>query len=101
MKTLNMPTVSHKILKSIHECRICLFTDDIAEINSDGVCEYCLLQDSLRASAKPEQWPVILSEIKKKGSGKQYDCLLGISGGEDSSVLLYLAVKVWGLRPLV
>jgi hypothetical protein len=36
-----------------------------------------------------------------KTSSKKYDCLVGISGGEDSSCLLYLAVEVWGLRPLV
>ncbi|WRL12988.1 N-acetyl sugar amidotransferase, partial [Pseudomonas aeruginosa] len=42
----------------------------------------------------------IIGQIKKDGSGKDYDCIIGLSGGVDSS---YLAVKVkdLGLRPLV
>jgi hypothetical protein len=86
---------------NVKECRTCLFTSDIAKIHDDGECEYCKLQTTLRNNSRAEDWPKVLSEIKKKGSGKQYDCLVGISGGEDSSVLLYLAVKVWNLRPLV
>ncbi len=84
------------------ECSRCLFDSSIAKIDLfTGECEYCKLQDQLRANAKPEDWYPMLNKIKKSGEGKQYDCLVGISGGEDSSVLLYLAVKVWGLRPLV
>ena len=42
----------------------------------------------------------IISAVKRHGAGKRYDCIIGLSGGVDSS---YLAVKVaeWGLRPLV
>lgn len=83
------------------ECKICLFDDSIAELNKEGVCEYCLLQDKLRVESREEDWQPILKKIKKKGEGKRHDCLIGISGGEDSSVLLYSAVKVWNLRPLV
>lgn len=83
-----------------HECPRCLFTADIATI-SETQCNYCDLHDQLQANANPGDWPIILREIKEKGNRNQYDCLIGISGGEDSSVLLYLAVVVWGLRPLV
>lgn len=83
------------------ECLICLFDSSIVHIGSDGVCEYCKLQDKLRSEAAKVDFNSILKAIRKKGKGKQYDCLIGISGGEDSSVLLYLAVRVWGLRPLV
>lgn len=83
------------------ECTVCLFDASIAKIHDDGICEYCKLQDELRNSSKPSEWPGVLRQIKDKGKRKQYDCLIGISGGEDSSVLLYLAVVVWGLRPLV
>ena len=41
-----------------------------------------------------------IERIKAAGQGKQYDCLLGLSGGVDSSYMAYLA-KQWGLRPLV
>lgn len=87
-------------LGTLRECPRCLFTEDMADIPEFGQCNYCDLQDALRNQAR-EPWENVLQRIKKKGKGKQFDCLVGISGGEDSSVMLYLAVKVWGLRPLV
>ena len=41
-----------------------------------------------------------LRKITESGKGKPYDCILGLSGGVDSSYLAYLAKK-WSLRPLV
>jgi hypothetical protein len=87
--------------KTFVECRTCLFDSSIAKIHSDGECEYCKLQTELRNSSRAEDWPGVLMKIKEKGIKNKYDCLIGISGGEDSSVLAYLAVKVWNLRPLV
>lgn len=83
------------------ECPRCLFTSDIAKIPlNGGQCEYCDLQDALRNQAR-EPWDKVVARIKRKGKGRKYDALIGISGGEDSSVLLYLAVQVWKLRVLV
>jgi hypothetical protein len=45
------------------------------------------------------KWENILKEIRLHGKGKRYDCIIGVSGGTDSSYLLHLA-KQWGLRPL-
>jgi hypothetical protein len=84
----------------VQECITCLFDSSIAKIHDDGECEYCKLQEQLRNQAR-EPFVNVVDRIKKKGRGKKYDCLVGISGGEDSSCMLYLAVKVWGLRPLV
>jgi hypothetical protein len=89
-----------KKTSSLTECATCLFTSDIAKMHDDGECEYCKLQTQLR-DQKREPWDHVVHRIKEKGKGKQYDCLIGISGGEDSSCLLYMAVKAWGLRPLV
>jgi hypothetical protein len=89
-----------KGLSATVECTRCLFTSDIVNIHKDGECEMCKLQDKLRSESR-EPWDEVLKKIKRKGEGKKYDCLIGISGGEDSSCMLYLAVKVWGLRPLV
>ncbi len=86
-------------LKSM-ECKTCLFDSSFVKIEEDGECEMCKLQEKQRNQAR-EPWEKVLDRIKKKGKGRKYDCLIGISGGEDSSVLLYLAVKVWNLRVLV
>ena len=43
----------------------------------------------------------IVEEIKKKGSGKEFDCILGLSGGADSSYMLHTIVKKFDLKPLV
>lgn len=82
-------------------CNRCLFTSDIAHIHEDGECEYCKLHDRLEAQSDPANLDKELAKIRKAGKGKKYDCLMGISGGLDSSTLLYAAVKKWGLRPLV
>lgn len=41
------------------------------------------------------------AEIRQAGTGKEYDCIIGVSGGIDSSYLLHVAVKLMKLRPLV
>lgn len=82
------------------ECPRCLFTEDIAVIG-EKQCNYCDIHDQLESNANPEELPLVLAKIMKSGKGKKYDCLMGISGGLDSSALLYAAVKWWGLRPLV
>jgi N-acetyl sugar amidotransferase len=42
-----------------------------------------------------------IEAIKREGKGKDFDCLLGLSGGVDSSFMLHMMVKDFGLRPLV
>lgn len=76
------------------ECSRCLFTDDIAEIKGEQ-CEYCNLHDSLEKNAGDFE-----KDILPKIKGKKYDILIGISGGLDSSTLLYAAVTKWNLKPL-
>ncbi len=86
------------------ECNRCLINSEIpgAEIEG-GSCRYCKIHDRLE-----KQYPISLEsllelakKIKKAGKRKQYDCLIGISGGCDSSYLLHFAVKALKLRPLV
>lgn len=81
-------------------------TDPEIQFDHLGVCNHCRYFESSVKS----QWPApeegrmllekMLSKVKAFGKGKKYDCIIGLSGGVDSS---YLAVKVseWGLRPLV
>jgi hypothetical protein len=79
------------------ECPRCLFDESIATIGSTQ-CEYCDLHDQLEAQANPNDLMPLLDKVR---SNKKYDCIMGISGGVDSSLLLYLAVKKWKLKPLV
>ena len=52
-----------------------------------------------RQGAGEEKFSFILEKIKRAGQGKKYDCIVGVSGGTDSSFLLHLT-KEWGLRVL-
>jgi len=81
------------------ECSRCLLTSDVVKILPSGECEYCGIHDELEKQSNPYDLHKVLNKIRK--SNGEYDCLIGISGGLDSSVLLYTAVRWWGLKPLV
>ncbi len=88
-------------------CSRCIYDERVAAITFDaqGVCNYCHQVDRLKSEyatgteAGKRQFDSIVEEIRKAGHGKRYDCVVGVSGGTDSSYLVYLA-KQWGLRPL-
>jgi N-acetyl sugar amidotransferase len=87
-------------------CKRCVMDDSIPSVkfNSDGVCCYCELHDQMvkeYPTGEEGQLKIdeIVKEIKELGRGKKYDCIIGISGGCDSSFLLYKA-KTLGLRVL-
>lgn len=80
------------------ECVRCFFTDKEARMNG-AHCEYCDLHDELEKQTEKVYWPHVLEKIQKQKS--KYHCLIGVSGGLDSSVMLYLAVRRWNLNPLV
>ena len=88
-------------------CARCIYDSSIAAISfdADGVCNYCRQVDALEqqygtGTPRGERaLAAILAEIKAKGAGKKYDCVIGVSGGTDSSYLLVKAME-WGLRPL-
>jgi N-acetyl sugar amidotransferase len=72
--------------------------------DKDGVSNYAKLFDRLvesfpRRETGKTKWDSIVKEIKTKGRKNRYDCIIGVSGGTDSSYLLYLASQA-GLRPL-
>ncbi|HRG98816.1 MAG TPA: N-acetyl sugar amidotransferase [Polyangiaceae bacterium] len=88
-------------------CTRCIFDTRVGAISFDeeGVCNYCRLMEQLErdyATGTPEgerRFQLIVDEIKAAGKGKKYDCVVGVSGGTDSSYMLYIAIK-YGLRPL-
>ena len=95
---------------NIHQiCTICVMdtTDINIKFDSNGVCERCndytnnILPIWNKGEGQEEKLKIIIDKIKRNGNGKQFDCLLGLSGGFDSSYLLHFAVTELKLRPLV
>jgi N-acetyl sugar amidotransferase len=87
-------------------CTRCLYDETVPNIifDDDGVCNYCYIHDQLNQEYPTgeegrQKLAAIAERIKKAGRGKKYDVIVGVSGGCDSSYMLYLAVKL-GLRPL-
>lgn len=89
-------------------CSRCVMDETDANIKFDehGVCNHCHRFDEVQSLQLfsgvdgETRLQNIVDKIKKEGAGKEYDCIIGLSGGVDSS---YLAVKIkdFGLRPLV
>ena len=90
-------------------CTRCIM-DTVADPNitfdAEGHCQYCnhaIAQINTTTYFPNEEGKrrldTILPQIKADGKGKPYDCIMGISGGLDSSYLAYLGYK-WGLRIL-
>jgi N-acetyl sugar amidotransferase len=74
------------------------------EFDENGVSNFCRLQQKMmadhpRGEKGTSDWSNLVQKIKKSGKGKKYDCIVGLSGGVDSSYLLYM-IKERGLRPL-
>ncbi len=97
------------IQKKYQICKCCVMDTSDADIvfDDNGVCMRCneyknrILPQWNYGEGHEKELNTLLTEIKRKGQGKQYDCILGLSGGLDSSYMLHLAVKEWGLRPFV
>ena len=100
-----MPT--GRDLRGLRLCTRCIYDETVGGISFDdaGVCAYCRTVESLQAeyaTGTPDgeaRLLRIVEEIKRAGRGKKYDCVVGVSGGTDSSYMLLKAVE-WGLRPL-
>lgn len=90
-------------------CTNCVMdtTDSKIVFDDKGVCDYCnsyytqILPDWNPDINNERELEKIALEIKKAGEGKEYDCILGLSGGTDSSYLAYIAKEKMGLRPLI
>lgn len=88
-------------------CSKCIYDERVAGIafNEEGVCNCCQIVEKLKdqygtgADKGKRLFDEILEDIKVAGKRKKYDCIVGVSGGTDSSYLVYLT-KQWGLRPL-
>jgi N-acetyl sugar amidotransferase len=90
-------------------CTRCVMdtTDAAIQFDDAGVCDHCLTFD---AQVKPNwhtdeagraELETIVDDIRRAGAGHDFDCIIGMSGGFDSSYLTYLAKEELGLRPLL
>lgn len=90
-------------------CTNCVMdtTDSQISFDEKGVCDHCR---GFKEHVEPNWYPnaegerkfaSVVEKIKADGEGRDFDCILGMSGGLDSSFLLHKAVKDFGLRPLV
>lgn len=87
-------------------CTRCVYDDKTPNISfdSDGVCNYCKQHDQFEADyptgeAGRKKLEELAARVKRDGKGKEFDCVIGVSGGCDSSYLCWLA-KDLGLRPV-
>jgi N-acetyl sugar amidotransferase len=89
-------------------CNQCVMdtSDSLIKFDSNGLCDHCInFQKNIKPNWKTgniakSKLDKIINIIKKDGKNKEFDCIIGISGGIDSSYLLYYAKEVLGLRPL-
>ncbi len=92
---------------ALRTCARCVMNTSLIEVsfNGDGICNFCRLWDEYvseqakTAGVRKTKFERLIARIKRRGRGKPYDCILGVSGGVDSS---YVALKAreLGLRTL-
>jgi N-acetyl sugar amidotransferase len=88
-------------------CTRCIYDQRVPGItfDADGVCNYCRQVEAMEqqyGTGKPDgerRLQQLVEQIRAAGAAKRYHCVVGVSGGTDSSYLLVKAVE-WGLRPL-
>ena len=91
---------------SYRVCSRCVMDTSAAGITFDapGHCNFCsdylLRRDARLQQPSQRDLATLLDQVRQQGKGKRYDCIIGVSGGVDSSFVLHQAVREWGLRPL-
>lgn len=81
-------------------CTKCILPETYPGISFDdeGVCNFCRAYESDLPSSRKE---ALLAVLKSENNPSPYDCIVPLSGGKDSSFILYYIVKECGLNPLV
>lgn len=97
--------MEESVLQTCARCVMDNSSDSMIVFDENGFCNYCI--DALKVK-KTTYFPneegkrkldALIGKLKSEGAGKKYDCIMGISGGLDSSYLAYLGSK-WDLRIL-
>ena len=97
------------VTRTYQICNNCIMDTSDSQIKFDenGRCEYCenyysnILPNWDTGERGAREIQQQIDAIKRDGKGKPFDCLIGLSGGVDSSYLVYLAKEKFGLRPLL
>jgi N-acetyl sugar amidotransferase len=95
-------------MKSYQICSTCVMdtTDSAIIFDAEGKCDHCRTYQTQvlpnwHTDARGElELHMLVEKIRANGKGKDFDCIIGMSGGIDSSYLTYIATEL-GLRPLV
>lgn len=90
-------------------CANCIMdtSDTTLQFDERGWCEYCVnYYKAIQPNWHPDERGLkevmpIIETIKAEGKGRDHDCIIGISGGLDSSYVAYVAKEKFGLRPLL
>lgn len=95
------------MINTIKVCSKCIMntTDPEIVFDENGVCNHChryeqeLPKRVFQGDDAKNKLNTLIEQIKKNGRGKEHDCIIGVSGGVDSTYVAYLT-KELGLRPL-
>jgi len=96
-----------KVKSDYQICTKCIMdtTDPDISFDDNGVCSHChryestVREESYLRKRKDGALEHLVETIKKHGKGKRYECIIGVSGGVDSTYTAYITKKL-GLRPL-
>lgn len=95
-------------LRQYFECSRCVMNsgaDHDLTLNDQGLCHHCERYDRLfpirvvGGEAGHRAMEALVSRVRREGRGREYDCVIGVSGGADSTYVAHL-VREYGLRPL-
>lgn len=80
-------------------CSKCILPETYPKIrfNKEGVCNYCLSHKPIRYKGEQALREILDSYRNKR---KEYDCIVGVSGGRDSSFMLHSLLKKYGMKVL-
>jgi N-acetyl sugar amidotransferase len=94
---------------NLQTCRTCIMdtSDPGIRFDASGQCDYCVnFETNLRPHwqadlADPSRVQAVADQIRRERAGHDFDCIIGLSGGLDSSYTAFVAKEVMGLRPLL
>lgn len=96
-------------MKEYKQCTRCIMdnkSDDTIKFDENGFCNYCTEALNIKNytyfpnEIGKHKLEILINRLKSENKDKKYDCVMGISGGLDSSYLAYLGSVKWGLRIL-